>query len=257
MIQASPVWTPRLESGLMDTKALTGQQIAAARLDGWTLLLSYGQGGLQTRIHTANFAAGMRIVEAIGQAAEEMNHHAELDLRPHRVDVRLTSREGGGVTESDVTLARRISDIAAGAGLELECRTVSRIELGLDTPAYDKIAPFWAAVMDGEHVIGDDDWGDVGDTRQALPMVWFQRSDTTQAQRVWHPHFWIDPAQVRPRIDAALAAGGTLVSDEGAPSAWILSDPDGNQVYLCTWQPGDTSLCDSQYRPGGTNWSGT
>jgi 4a-hydroxytetrahydrobiopterin dehydratase len=241
----------------MGTKALTGQQIAAAGLDGWALLLSYGQGGLQTRIHTANFAAGLRIVEAIGQAAEKINHHAEVDLRPSRVDVRLTSREGGGVTEDDVTLARQISDIAAGAGAELECGTVTRIELGLDTPAYDKIAPFWAAVIDGEHVIGDDDWGDVGDTRQALPMVWFQRSAGTQAQagRVWHPHLWVDPAQVRPRIDAALAAGGTLVDDHGAPSAWVLSDPDGNLVYLCTWQPGDTVLCDSQYRPGGANWA--
>lgn len=238
----------------MSMKALTGKQIAAAGLDGWAFLLSYGQGGLQTRIHTANFAAGLQVVEEIGRAAEEMNHHAELDLRPFRVDVRLTSREGGGATESDVTLARRISDITAAAGAELECRTVSRIELGLDTPAYDKIAPFWSAVLDGEHVIGNDDWGDVGDTRQALPMVWFQRSGSEEARRVWHPHVWVDPAQVRPRIDAALAAGGTLVSDEGAPSSWVLSDPDGNQIYLCTWQPGETVLCDSQYRPGGANW---
>jgi 4a-hydroxytetrahydrobiopterin dehydratase len=238
----------------MSTKALTGQQIAAAGLDGWTLLLSYGQGGLQTRIHTADFAAGLQLVEAIGQAAKKIDHDAELDLRPHRVDVRLTTRQGGGVTESDVTLARQISDIAAKAGAELECTTVARIELGLDTPAYDKIAPFWAAVLDAEHVIGDDNWGDVGDTRHALPMVWFRRSDNPPAQRAWHPHLWVDPSQVRPRIDAALAAGGTLVTDEGAPSAWVLSDPDGNQVYLCTWQPGDSILCDSQYRPGGSNW---
>ncbi|GAB3752885.1 4a-hydroxytetrahydrobiopterin dehydratase [Microlunatus parietis] len=238
----------------MSTKALTGQQIAAAGLDGWTLLLSYGQGGLQTRIHTENFAAGLRIVEEIGRAAAELNHHAELDLRPFRVDVRLTSREGGGVTEQDVTLARRISDLAAAAGTELECATVTRIELGLNTPGYAKIAPFWAAVLDGEHVIGTEDWGDVGDTRQALPMVWFQTSTDAEPGRIWHPHIWVDPAQVRPRIDAALAGGGTLVSDAGAPSSWLLADPDGNQLYLCTWQPGETVLCDSQYRPGGSSW---
>lgn len=238
----------------MTRQALTGQQIAEAKLDGWTMLLSYGQGGLQTRIHTENFTQGLRIVESIGRAADELDHHAELDLRPLLVDVRLSSREGGGVTETDVQLARRISDIVAAAGTELECATVTRIELGLDTPAYDKIAPFWAAVVDGEHVIGTDDWGDVGDTRQALPMIWFQTADDAPTQRVWHPHLWVDPAQVRPRIDAALAAGGTLISDQGAPSSWILADPDGNQLYLCTWQPGDSSLCDSQYRPGGSNW---
>lgn len=238
----------------MSTPVLTGQQVAAAELDGWTLLLSYGQGGLQTRIHTENFSQGIRLVAAIGRAAEELDHHAELDLRPFRVDVRLTSREGGGVTETDVALARRVGDIAAAAGAELECASLSRIELGLDTPAYDKIAPFWAAVLDAEHVIGTEEWGDVGDTRQALPMIWFQTADRPSAQGIWHPHIWVDPAQVRPRIDAALAAGGTLISDQGAPSAWVLSDPDGNQLYLCTWQPGDTALCDSQYRPGGSNW---
>jgi 4a-hydroxytetrahydrobiopterin dehydratase len=238
----------------MTTQVLTGQQVAAAGLDGWTLLLSYGQGGLQTRIHTEDFTQGLRLVEAIGRAAEELDHHAELDLRPFRVDVRLTSREGGGVTETDVALARRVGDIVAATGAELECATVSRIELGLDTPAYDKIAPFWAAVLDAEHVIGTEEWGDVGDTRQALPMIWFQTADVPSTQGVWHPHIWVDPAQVRPRIDAALAAGGTLISDQGAPSAWVLSDPDGNQLYLCTWQPGDTTLCDSQYRPGGSNW---
>ncbi len=86
----------------MTRQALTGQQIAEAKLDGWTMLLSYGQGGLQTRIHTENFAQGLRIVESIGRAADELDHHAELDLRPLLVDVRLSSREGGGVTETDV-----------------------------------------------------------------------------------------------------------------------------------------------------------
>ncbi|MGH9161784.1 MAG: VOC family protein [Vicinamibacteraceae bacterium] len=235
----------------MSTKALTGQRIAEARLDGWTFLLSYGQGGLQTRIRTEGFAVGLQIVNAIGAAAEELNHHAELDLRSSRVDVRLSSREGGGVTERDVLLARRISDIAAAAGVEVECRSVSRVELGLDTPEYGKIAPFWTAVLGTEHVVGTEEWGDVGDPNQALPMIYFQRSGGEVSQPRWHPDVWVDPAQVQRRIDAAVAAGGTLVSDDHAPSFWVLSDPDGNQIRLCTWQPGDIVLCDSQYRPGG------
>lgn len=238
----------------MNAKALTGQQVTEAHLTGWTILLSYGQAGLQSRIHTANFATGLRIVESIGRAAEEMHHHAELDLRPTRVDVRLTSRDAGGVTDNDVTLARRISEITAAADAELECRTVSRIEFGLDTPAYAEIAPFWTAVLETEHIIGNDDWGDAGDPHQALPMIWFQRSAGKEPRQHWHPSVWVDPSRVRPRIDAALAAGGTLVSDEHAPSLWVLSDPDHNRIHLCTWQPGDTPLCDSQYRPGGANW---
>jgi 4a-hydroxytetrahydrobiopterin dehydratase len=34
----------------------------------------------------------------------------------------------------------------------------------------------------------------------------------------------------------------------------VLSDPDGNHVYLCGWQPDDSTLFDSEYRPGGSNW---
>jgi 4a-hydroxytetrahydrobiopterin dehydratase len=52
----------------------------------------------------------------------------------------------------------------------------------------------------------------------------------------------VHPAQVQPRIDAAVAAGGTLVSDKEAPSFWVLADPQGNQVCLCTWQePGSSA----------------
>lgn len=235
----------------MSAKALTGQQIVGAQLEGWTFLLSYGQGGLQTRLHTGHFALGIKIVNAIGAAAAELDHHAELDLRPGRVDVRLSTREGGGVTERDVLLARRISDIAAAAGVEFECRSVSRIELGLDTPEYRKIAPFWTAVLDTEHVVGTEEWGDVGDPNEALPMIYFQRAGGQDSRSAWHPDIWVDPAQVQPRIDAALAAGGTLVSEDHSPSFWVLSDPDGTEVRLCTWQPGNIVLCDSQYRPGG------
>ncbi len=235
----------------MTRSALTGRQIADAGLDNWAFLLHYGQGGLQTRIHTENFATGLRIATAIGQAATELGHHAELDLRPSRVDVRLTSRDGGGVTELEVRLARRVAELAAVEGLSIDSSAVARIELGLDTPEYAKIAPFWIAVLNSEHVVGDDFWGDVGDPSQALPMIYFQRTEAAEPRQHWHPDLWVDPSQVQPRIDAALAAGGTLISDEDAPASWRLADPDGNQVRLCTWQPGESVLCDSQYRPTG------
>src|SRR5918996_5691747 len=64
-------WTPRLESGAMNTEALTGQQVDEAGLEGWAFLLSYGLFGLQTRIHTQNFAAGLQVAGAIGEAATD------------------------------------------------------------------------------------------------------------------------------------------------------------------------------------------
>jgi pterin-4a-carbinolamine dehydratase len=46
---------------------------------------------LGTRIHPTTFANGLQVVNAIGEAAEEMNHHPDLGLRYSRVDVWLSS----------------------------------------------------------------------------------------------------------------------------------------------------------------------
>ncbi len=211
---------------------LTGAQIADAGLAGWANLV----GGLQTRIPTPDFATGLRLVDAIGAAAEEMDHHPDLDLRYTHVDVRLTSHDARGVTDRDVRLARTISSLGADAGLELECASVARLELGLDTPAAETVLPFWRAVLAMETVSAEG-WDDeLRDPYAVLPAVWFQRSGSEEPRQRWHPDIWLDPAQVQPRIDAALAAGGTLVSDEHAPSFWVLADPEGNKVCLCTWQ---------------------
>jgi 4a-hydroxytetrahydrobiopterin dehydratase len=211
--------------GLM-TK-LTGQQIADEALDGWANLL----GGLQTRIRTGDFATGLKVVGAIGAVAEQMNHHPDLDLRYTHIDARLRSHDVRGITDRDVRLARAISSIASGTGVAMECATVSRMELGLDSPAYRAILPFWGAVL-----VMDAEEYEIRDPFGALPVIWFQESGTQEPRQRWHPDVWVAPDQVQPRIDAAIRAGGTLVSDEDAPSFWVLADPEGNKVCLCTWQ---------------------
>jgi 4a-hydroxytetrahydrobiopterin dehydratase len=217
----------------MSTSALTEQQVADAGLDGWALIVHYGMFRLHTRIHTESFAAGVQIVTAIGQAAARMHHHAELNLRPALVDVRLSSGEAGGVTETDVELARRVSDIARAAGAEVECRSITLIELGLDTPDHENIGPFWAAVLGTEYTTGEG-FADVTDPDQVHPLIYFQRSGSEEPRQRWHLDVFVEPARIPERIEAALAAGGTLFSEEHAPRYWILSDPEGNKACLCT-----------------------
>jgi len=206
---------------------LTGPEIADQAPDGWAYLV----GGLQTRIRTRDFAAGLAIVGAVGAAAEAMDHHPDLDLRYTHVDVRLTSHDVGAVTGRDLRLARTISTIAADAGTATECASVARLELALDSPEHAAIQPFWGAVLAMEA-----DGDDLRDPYGALPALWFQKSGREEPRQHWHPDVWVHPAQVQPRIDAAVAAGGTLVSDKEAPSFWVLADPQGNKVCLCTWQ---------------------
>jgi 4a-hydroxytetrahydrobiopterin dehydratase len=38
------------------------------------------------------------------------------------------------------------------------------------------------------------------------------------------------------RIEAAIGAGGVLVSDSRAPAFWVLADAEGNEACVTTWQ---------------------
>jgi len=217
----------------LNTATLTGQQVEDAGLVGWAFLLHYGVYGLETRLHTGSFATGLQLVASIGRAAEDSRRPTDVDLRQTRVDVRLSGdgdgSGGSGVTDADVALARRISEIATSAGADVECGSLARLELALDTPAWGEVGPFWAAVLNGE-VVADGDWADVGDRNQALPLVWFQPSGREDPRQRWHPDVWVDAAQLQPRIDAAVAAGGRVVA------GGTLSDPQGNRVCLCSWR---------------------
>ncbi|CAA9317478.1 MAG: Pterin-4-alpha-carbinolamine dehydratase [uncultured Friedmanniella sp.] len=214
---------------------LSGQQIADADLDGWVNL----GGVLRTRVKTPDFAAGLALVNAIGAAAEQLDHHPDLELRFSHVDVQLLSHDAGGVTGRDIRLARRISALAAEAGLRTEAGGVTRLELALDSPDHRAVLPFWAAVLGlrDQAAEGVDD--ELRDPAGVLPPVWFQRSGDEEPRQRWHHDLWVDPADVQPRIDAAIAAGGSVVTDAAAPRFWVLADPEGNRVCLCTWQDRD------------------
>ena len=72
---------------------------------------------LHATFGTGDFATGLRLVTLIGESAEAMDHHPDLDLRYPEVTVRLTSHDSGGVTERDLRLARLASEHAAGLGV--------------------------------------------------------------------------------------------------------------------------------------------
>ena len=218
---------------LMST--LTGQEIADAGLADWSLL----QGGLHTRLVTKEFASGLRLVGQIGAAAEEVNHHPDLDLRYAHLDIRLRSHDVNGVTGRDVALARAISKMAAAEGVVAVPHAVKLVEVALDTPDREAVLPFWQAVFDMQKLRGPGDEPELRD--DILPNLWFQQSGSQDPRQRFHFDLWVTPDVVEQRIAAATAAGGVLVSDAGAPAFWVLADADGNRVCLCTWQDRETS----------------
>jgi 4a-hydroxytetrahydrobiopterin dehydratase len=63
----------------------------------------------------------------------------------------------------------------------------------------------------------------------------FQSTEPHEEPRQrFHLDIRVPPEVAGPRIDAALAAGGTLVSDEGAPAFVVLADRQGNKACITT-----------------------
>lgn len=209
---------------------LTGREVAQAGLGDWALLL----GGLHTRLVLPDYATGLRLVAAIGAAAEAADHHPDLDLRYRHLDVRLTSHDVRGVTGRDLRMARTISDLAAAEDVTALPHTAQRLELALDTPDPETVLPFWRAVLDTSELRGPDVGPELRDG--VLPTLWFQPSGRDEPRQRFHLDLWVAPEVVPARIAAAVAAGGTLISDAEAPAFWVLADVDGNRVCLCTWQ---------------------
>ncbi|PWC03258.1 4a-hydroxytetrahydrobiopterin dehydratase [Agromyces badenianii] len=65
---------------------------------------------------TADFTSAVRLLDAVAVAAEELNHHPEVQVGWGRVVFELSSHDVGGVTSRDLALARRIGGIAAEQG---------------------------------------------------------------------------------------------------------------------------------------------
>ena len=216
---------------------LTSQQVREADgLDDWRLLLT----GIRARFRTGDFATGLALVDRIGAAAEEADHHPDISLTYPEVIVTLSSHDVGGITTRDLDLARRISGFAAEEGIVADVAGLTQLEPGLDTTAGERLSPFYAALLGGEVA----DHGEPVDPSGQVPGLWFQEptepSEDDPAlpaqdhEQRWHFDVWVPEDEGERRVQAAIDAGGRLVSDRFAPSYWVLEDADGNRHCVCT-----------------------
>jgi len=203
--------------------------MAEEGLDDWRFFLVK----LHARFKTGSFVKGLELVTRITEVAEEANHHPDVVLTYPQVDVDLVSHDVGGVTSRDVDLARRISAIAAELGVEAAPREVSTLELALDVPDADEVRPFWAAVLGYEN---RGKWPEVFDPGGRNNTLWFQEAPgaTGEVQQRFHLDIVVPREVAEERLQAALDAGGTLVSTDDVPAYWVLADKHGNKVCICT-----------------------
>lgn len=226
---------------------LRGGQITAADLTDWRKL---GQ-GLHTRFLVGDISAGVRLLTAIGEAVDTAGHlearlgTGYLDLKLMSGDAIYRDEEGGEhhvdwTTEHDLDLARRISHVAAERSIPADPRSVTVIELELNTANGSVIAPVWSVLLTGGTIaqgrgtISDD----VRDATNRVPIVSFGEGDPTPTPpRGLHVDLQVPYDVAEERIAAAVAAGATVVDDSQAPWTTILADPDGNTFGVNTFQP--------------------
>jgi 4a-hydroxytetrahydrobiopterin dehydratase len=212
---------------------------------GWRYLL----GTLCTCISVASLPHAAEVAASVVAACgDEADQHLRVDIRPRLVLVTLQSADEAGVSARDVELAGLISQAVRAAGLRTQPgtgpegpRPVQMLEIAIDAMSIAAIRPFWRVVLG----YGDDPGGGgpedaITDPAGQGPAVWFQQMDRPRPQRNRvHLDITVAHDEAARRIEAALAAGGRLVSADHAPKFWVLADAEGNEACVSTWQGRD------------------
>lgn len=186
---------------------------------------------------TGSFAAGTRLVAAIGELDGIDDGHTAVDVRPDGVTVRLltTSADYYGMSQRDVELARQISAVARSQSLSADPTAVQSLLVIPGAPVAAEVMPFWRAVL-GYEPRADSPEEDLVDPRDRGTSFWFESMEEPRPDGggAIHVAVWVPYDQAETRIKAALAAGGRIVRDDYAPSWWTLADAAGNEADIAT-----------------------
>jgi 4a-hydroxytetrahydrobiopterin dehydratase len=206
---------------------------------GWRYVL----GEFRTEVLTGSLPLAADVA-ARAAAVAGADGHLRMDVRADGVVLSLQTAEISWVTPLDVELARRISEVVGELKLTTtggvgspHSRSVQVIEIGIDAMDVAAIRPFWKAVLGYTDEPGNPGGNGLVDPLSQGPAVWFQQMDAPRPQRN-RIHFDVSVPhdEARQRIEAAVAAGGTLTYDAKAPAFWVLADPEGNEACVTTWQ---------------------
>ncbi len=59
-----------------------------------------------------DFSHALGFVNQVGEAAESVQHHPDIDVRYNKVTLTLTTHDSGGLTQNDIDLAAACDDYA-------------------------------------------------------------------------------------------------------------------------------------------------
>ncbi|PDP89660.1 4a-hydroxytetrahydrobiopterin dehydratase [Glycomyces fuscus] len=90
---------------------LTEDQIrdGLARLTDWEL--DPAAPAISRTVRLPDFPAAIALVNEIAQAAEQVDHHPDIDIRYNTLHLTLSTHSEGAVTERDMSLAARLDEL--------------------------------------------------------------------------------------------------------------------------------------------------
>jgi 4a-hydroxytetrahydrobiopterin dehydratase len=209
--------------------------------EGWQAFLSSDGVGDWVILHggpTAVFRVGSlqeaaRLAAAISEVPG-LGPRTLLTAAPDRLTVKLT-REMWGTEREHVDVARAISAVARELGAEADTRAAQEIQIAVAARPDAIDLPFWRTVLGYAPLHDDNCLAPLGQGS----TVWMQDLDPSKPLRhAMHIDVSLAREHIEERVAAAVAAGGRVVHDGDAPSAWILADQSGNKVCLAAWPDG-------------------
>ncbi|MDQ6659104.1 MAG: 4a-hydroxytetrahydrobiopterin dehydratase [Actinomycetota bacterium] len=212
---------------------------AAVAGTGWRFV----GGTLASVVAVASMADGAAALALVLAAAgATAGGRLRVELTDGAVALTLQTAAVGWVTQADADLASMIDKALAAQGFQgvpqIAGRAVQVVELAIDAMDIPAIRPFWKAVLGYADEVGDGaPDAPLVDPAWQGPAIWFQQMDAPREQRNRiHFDVMVGEDEADARVEAAIDAGGRLLSDERARAFWVLADPEGNEICVCTWQ---------------------
>src|SRR4051794_3290061 len=162
---------------------------------------------------TTSLGQAAGFVEAIAQVPNLNEHRYGIDIRQAGVTVRVVTLRDDymGMTDRDVELALAISAIAREHGLTSDPSRIQSMLVVPGAPNIKDVMPFWQAAL-GYVPRPDSVEEDLIDPDDRLAAFWFETMDEPRPGNFGAIHLavWLPGEEAKARVDAALAAGGTM-----------------------------------------------
>jgi 4a-hydroxytetrahydrobiopterin dehydratase len=217
------------------------QFLAGEGVDDWVVL----HGGATALFRVPSLSEAVLLAAAVAHVPGFEHSGALMTIADDRLTVRLT-RGVWRLERRHLDLARDISAVAQRHGAVAERAGVQEVQLAIAAKPDDIDVGFWRAALG--YAPADED--NAVDRLGHGSTVWLQDLDVVKPLRhAMHVDVSVARDHVEERVASALAAGGRVVDQSGAPAHWILSDRAGNRVCICAWPDGAMSAA-SGHSPG-------